>query len=112
MARSAVFRVPLSRPSAFPVQVNYATVPGTAIPPDDFTPVSGTIVFNPGEIVKQVIVPVRDDIPGSIAEQFSLALSAPVACSIRRDTAICVLSETPVDSEPSIVIDNPVVPSL
>jgi hypothetical protein len=111
MARSAVFRVPLSRPSDVAVQVDYETVDDSATEPSDYTSVSGTIIFAPGETVKQIIVPVRDDIPGSSLEQFKLVLSNPVACSIRRDTGICELSEVAIDSEPSVVVENIVVPS-
>jgi len=109
MARSAVFRVPLSRPSDVAVQVDYATIDDSATEPGDYTSVSGTLIFAPGETVKQIIVPVRDDIPGSSAEQFKLVLSSTVSCSIRRDTGLCELSEVAVDSEPSVVVENIVV---
>lgn len=62
MARSAVFLVRLSRSSPLPVTVAYTTTPGTAVPPGDFTPTSGTITFAPGQTSAQIVVPIREDV--------------------------------------------------
>jgi len=41
--------------------VNFATVGGTAVPYVDYTPVSGTLTFLPGETTKTFAVPIADD---------------------------------------------------
>src|SRR5262249_11152300 len=43
------------------VTVNYGTAPGTATAGTDFTPVSGTLTFAPGEKTKTFTVPLRAD---------------------------------------------------
>src|SRR5262249_512272 len=60
-AGPAVFTVTLSAASAFTVTVNYATQAFTATAGSDFTAVSGTLTFAPGETSKTVAVPVIDD---------------------------------------------------
>ncbi|WP_036289540.1 Calx-beta domain-containing protein [Methylosinus sp. PW1] len=111
MARTAIFRVYLSRPSVETITVGYTTVPGSAVSPSDFTPVSGTLSFSPGQTVAQIAVPVRNDIPGSAEEKFSVALSSPTKATIQRDTAFCTLPGAAIDSQPVAYIDNITVPS-
>lgn len=96
MARNAVFVVTLSAASAQPVTVNYATVPGTATPPEDFTATSGTLTFAPGETSKTLTIPVRQSDMGQPAEEFGLQLSAPVNAVLADATGICQLPGTVV----------------
>ena len=112
MSRSAVFLVKLSKVSKLPVSINFATVAGTAVAPSDFTSVSGTITFAPGQTIAQVIVPVRNNIPGWSEESFKLVLSNPANANLRNAIGECVLPGVPVDSQPVISIDNITVPSL
>lgn len=87
MSRSAVFVVQLSRPSSQTVSVNYATVAGTATAGTDFTSVSGTISFAPGQTSAQVSVPIQDPrASGQLAENFTLVLSSPVNATITNNT--------------------------
>lgn len=111
MARSAVFLVSLSRASAAPVSINYATEPGTAVAPSDFTSVSGTMTFQAGQTVMQVAVPVRDDIQGATEENFKLRLSNPVGVSLKNDFATCVLPGTAVNSQPVLSVSNVTIAS-
>ena len=60
--------VSLSNPLDFPYTINWETGPGdqfgvrqVATPGEDYTPVSGTITFNPGETEKTITVPVIFD---------------------------------------------------
>lgn len=46
---------------ATPITVNYSTSGGTATSGVDFTPVSGTLTFNPPELVKDVLVQTTQD---------------------------------------------------
>lgn len=112
MSRSAVFLVRLSKVSKNTVSINFTTVPGTAVSPSDFTAVSGTITFAPGQTVAQIIVPVRNNIPGWSEERFTIALSNPVNANLRTAIGECIMPGVPVDSQPVISIDNITVPSL
>ncbi len=65
---NAVFTVTLSAPSTNTVTVNYATAPGSAVAPADYTPTSGTLTFNPGETALQIVVQVQGDTVGEANE--------------------------------------------
>ena len=93
MARSAVFLVSLSRPSADPVTVNYATVAGTASAGSDFTSVSGTITFAPGQTSAQVVVPIVEPADGEPQEQFTLALSSPVNATLANNSGTATIPQ-------------------
>ncbi|HYH49746.1 MAG TPA: Calx-beta domain-containing protein [Acidimicrobiia bacterium] len=73
---TAVFPVRLSGPRSFPVTVRFETVAGTASAPADFTPVSGSLTFAPGDEEKPVEVPVRGDNRFEARETILLRLSA------------------------------------
>jgi hypothetical protein len=71
-----VFTVRLSEASAKPVSVQYATEDGTAKTWDsDYSSVSGTLRFAPGETVKTITVLVRGDAKWELDETFSVRLS-------------------------------------
>ncbi|MBD2313244.1 DUF4347 domain-containing protein [Desertifilum sp. FACHB-1129] len=72
--RNAVFTVSLT-PGDLPVTVNYTTVAGTATAGTDFTPVTGSLTFAPGETEKQVTVQVIGDTVPEVNETFFLQLS-------------------------------------
>ncbi|HEY3019482.1 MAG TPA: Calx-beta domain-containing protein [Solirubrobacteraceae bacterium] len=75
---TAVFSVTLSGPSGRTITVSYATVPGSAAAGADFTPVTGTLTFAPGETAKTVPVTVAGDTDtGEGPETFALELTAP-----------------------------------
>ena len=77
---TATFTVTLSNPSALPVTVAYVTAPGTATPGSDYTPVSGTLTFGPGELTKTIVVPILNDAASPVhegAETFTINLSSP-----------------------------------
>lgn len=57
--RVAVFTLSLSESTTAPVDVTFATVPDTATAGEDFTPLSGTATFAPGDITKAVSVGIR-----------------------------------------------------
>jgi hypothetical protein len=78
-AINAVFTVTLSHPSAVPVTVNYSTANGTALAGSDYTAVSGTVTFAPGETTKTVLVPTLDNTIYEGTETFALNLSDPSA---------------------------------
>jgi hypothetical protein len=57
--------------------VNFSTSPGTASAGLDYTAVSGTLTFGPGETSKSFTVPVIDDALAEFSEQFNVILSSP-----------------------------------
>ncbi len=60
-ASNAVFTISLSAPTIDPVMVDVTTVDGSALGGVDYQPVSTTLVFEPGETTKVVIVPTYND---------------------------------------------------
>ena len=77
------FAVTLSRAASGPVSVDYATADGTAAAGADYTAVSGTLTFAPGETEKTVSVALLDDAIDEGKETFKLKLSNPKGAYLR-----------------------------
>lgn len=73
----ATFTVHLSAPSEETVTVDFATANGSATAGSDYTAVSGTLAFAPGEQVKTLTVPVLADGLKESSETFFVNLSGP-----------------------------------
>jgi hypothetical protein len=80
----ASFTVSLTNPSSVPVTVHYTTVGGTGTGMatadadgqiNDFKPVSGTVVFAPGQTTQTINVPVHGDNQQEPNETFTVQLS-------------------------------------
>ncbi len=71
----AVFRVSLRRASNEAVTVQYATFDGTATASADYTPMSATLTFEPGDTRTTLAVPVLDDDEAEGDEVFTVRLS-------------------------------------
>jgi len=91
-----VYVVTLSAPASGVVSVNYATSSGTAANFTDFQPVSGTLLFEPGETVKLLRIPVVDNATAEATETLSLALNTPVGLTIGTP----VVAASIVDNDP------------
>jgi len=87
----ATFTVTLSNPSSEAVSVDFFTVDGTATAPDDYTPTSGIVVFDPGETVKTFDVPVNADGVSEPAETFTVVINALSSVSIGNGTGIATI---------------------
>jgi Calx-beta domain len=76
---NAVFTIYLSSPPAAGQQVTVSarTQDENATAGSDYTAVNTTVVFGPGEISKQVIVPINGDLTGEGLEQFLLNIQVP-----------------------------------
>ena len=72
---TATFTVSLSAPSGKPIAVDHASAPGTAAAPADFTGVSGTLSFTPGQTTTTVDVDVQGDVLDEFDETFVVNLS-------------------------------------
>jgi large repetitive protein len=70
------FTLELEAPSAFTVQADYATVDGSARAGEDYLPVAGTVVFEPGRTRVEIDVPLVDDRVAEPHETVLLELSA------------------------------------
>jgi len=81
-AGQATFTITLDAPSGKTVQVNYATVDGTAIAGEDYQAVSGTFTFSPGQTVKRVTVNFIGDTKAELNEAFFLDLKTPVNATV------------------------------
>jgi CSLREA domain-containing protein len=76
------FTVTKTGSTALGATVNYATAPGSATSPSDFTAVSGTLAFLPSETTKQVTVVVNGDTLVEPDETFAVNLSSPTEATI------------------------------
>jgi hypothetical protein len=94
----ATFQVTLSAPNNRPVSVVYATGAGTATVADnDYTPVTGTVTFAPGEVTKNVTVSVIGDQKAERDETFSLVLSPPAYGTLQRGTGTATIRNDETD---------------
>ncbi|MDX6610920.1 MAG: hypothetical protein QOD75_106, partial [Blastocatellia bacterium] len=97
---SADFTVTLSAPSSVTVRVNYSLSSVTASSSADLTPVSGRLVFAPGETTKTIAVPITGDLLDEFDETFKLLLSKPANAGISDGEGI------------GTILDNDPIPTL
>jgi CSLREA domain-containing protein len=88
----AVFPVTLSAASGLTTTVNFATADGTAFAPGDYTALSGTLSFAPGETSKTVAVIVKADAVSEPSETFSLNLSSPSNATVNDGTGVATIT--------------------
>ena len=75
---TAVFTVTLAPTSTMVVEVDYETIDVSAIGGSDYTFISDTLTFNPGETETYINVPVLGDTDDELDETFRVELSNPV----------------------------------
>ncbi len=71
----AFFTILLDRVSSVPITVGFETVEWTAIAGADFTPMTGSVTFNPGETSAQIGVEIIDDSAAETMELFEFNLT-------------------------------------
>ncbi len=76
------FLVKLSAPAGLPVTVSYATLNGTATAPADYTQLSGSLTFNPGDTEATLQVIARGDLLDEDDETLTLRLSNPTNATL------------------------------
>ena len=96
----AVFTVRLLRARETQVTVDFATVDGTAVAGTDYTAVSGSLTFEPGETTATLSVPIIGDDLVEPTKTFSVQLSNAVGVPIVRDLATGTITND--DNGPSI----------
>ena len=94
--RCWAFEVTLNRAAPVTVTVDYATADGTATAGADYTAMSGTLTFTPGETQETVNVTVLDDVHDDTEETLTLALTNAVGARVRDAEA----TGTIVNSDP------------
>lgn len=99
---AAVVSVKLSAASNTPVTVQYASRNGTATAPGDYTAVSGTLTFAPGETSKSFLVPVGNDAVWEGSETVYLSLTSPTGGAVLA-AASAVL--TIADNQPAPTVE-------
>ncbi|WP_337177061.1 Calx-beta domain-containing protein, partial [Paludisphaera sp.] len=80
--RNLQFTVYIPHATTKTVSVKYATADGTAQAGSDYTAVSGTLTFAPGETSKVVLVPILGDAAPEAHETFLARLSEPTNATI------------------------------
>ncbi len=94
--RTAAVPVRLSCGASVPVEVDYLTSDGTATSPGDYQATVGTLVFQPGETSKDVMVPVMGDTLTEGNETFLLSLVSPENAGIADAQGIATILEDEV----------------
>lgn len=80
------------------ITVNYATVNGRAVSPDDYSSASGSLVFTQGQTAAEIFVPTVDDDEPEIVEDFGfglLGVSGGSLGNITRATIFIAASDSP-----------------
>ena len=106
MARTATFTVSLSEPSQLRAKISYVTVDVTALAPDDYTRMTGTLEFDVGQTIKQIVVPIRDEVANRPSQKFVTTLFNPVNCTIADPDGDAVIPAGPV-----VVVNGPLIQS-
>jgi chitinase len=93
---------PAGQSSAGTVKVDYATSDGTAVEGVDYgnvggPKITGTLVFAPGQTVKNVVIPILDPGLTSTQRTFALNLSNVQNGSVDDATAIVTIGATPAE---------------
>lgn len=100
----SLHNIVLSAASGKTITVDYATANGSAVAGSDYTAISGTKTFNPGETTKQISVPIINDLTVEQNEAFTINLSNPVNANpgpnmthqkvIKNDDPVVIIIET------------------
>jgi serine protease AprX len=107
---TAVFTVTLSTTVETTATVDYETVSGTAEFSVDFTPISGTLTFAPGETTKTLSVATKNDAVDEDNEKFYLNFGNPVQLSANSDSqAVGTIVDDDGDAAPYLTINNTTV---
>ena len=96
--RDAVFRVTLRPATNHVVSVTYTTMDGTAVADADYTPVTGTLRFEPRETTKTIRVPVLLDTMTEQSETFTVELSNPGGSTLADPIGVGTIRADPATS--------------
>ncbi len=94
--------------AVLPLTVDYASADGTAVDGLDYTGVSGSVTFAPGETEKTVVVTLIDDSTTENTEEFSLNLSNPVNGTIGTGTGTATVNDDDTVPTDIVITDSSV----
>ena len=97
--QASSFEVRLSASSTVAVTVSYRTVDGTALAGSDYTAVSGTLRFEPGETTRTISVETLADDLVEEAEQFTVELSDPTGAMVTDGIGVGTINDAAVVPE-------------
>ncbi|WP_291414982.1 choice-of-anchor P family protein [Actinophytocola sp.] len=92
-AGRATLTASLSTATAAPVSVTWATEPGTAVAPGDFTAGAGTLTFPPGTTSVPLTVPIADDSTAEGDETFTVALTNPIGATLADPDGVVTIED-------------------
>lgn len=104
-ANDAVFQLMLSFPWPEPVQVDFATVDGTARAGADYVGTAGTLTFASLQTTQTVIVPVLGDTLPEPSEVFFLRLTNPTNALLSTSQGACLIHDD--DNPPAVTLSAP-----
>ena len=81
------FSVTLNKSTTNAVTVHYTTVAGTAVPTNDFIPVTGTLTIAPNQLQASIDVTVTSDSLRTDDQEFYVELDNPINCTLQHDKA-------------------------
>lgn len=107
----ARFTITLDRAATTPIAVAYRTVDGTAVSGADYTALSGSVTFAPGETSRTIAVAILDDTGDEGAEAFDLALTGiggatGAGLADPRGSATIGASDTATAATPTLAVDD------
>ena len=85
---SLIFRVRLSNASASIVSIAYTTEDDTARAGVDYRSVNGTLTFNPGDLEREIAVPVLPDAATAIDLRLRVVLTSAAGANLARGIAV------------------------
>ena len=94
--------ISLSPASSQQVTVEYASADNTAIRGQDYTPISGTLIFAPGETSQQIGIPILEDVLNESEENFVVNLSNATNATIADSQGSGVITDD--DGAPTLSI--------
>jgi Tol biopolymer transport system component len=103
----AVFTVTLTQSSAQSVSVDYLVNSDTATTPVDFTSVNGSLIFTPGQVSKNISVPVRGDTLDEINETFRVLLTNTANALVNDGQGQGTITDD--DARPTISVNDVIV---
>ncbi|CAG0959908.1 RTX-I toxin determinant A from serotypes 1/9 [Methylophilaceae bacterium] len=99
-AGTATFTVTLSAASGQTVSVNYSSSNGTATAGSDYTVVTGTLTFTPGQTTQTITVPIANDTIFEGNETFNVNLSGATNATIADNIGVGTIVDN--DAAPTI----------
>jgi chitinase len=105
--KGAAFTVTLSPASAAAIAISYATANGTAAAGSDYTAVSGTLTFNPGQTQKVINVPIIGDTADEPDETFLVQLTTAANVDLADRQAVGTIVDD--DGLPALSVADAVI---